>query len=186
MTTGDWQRRWRHWLESGDLVELLPEVAALKGVAQPPEYHAEGDVFAHTRLAVESLDPGSDERVFWAVLLHDIGKKATTRHSDGRWTAHGHVQLGAELAPAILQRLQLGQLAEDVAWLIRHHHFALDWGNHVETGLTARQRRLTKHPLFPLLIEVCWADNRASHGHSDKGARLEAILRQLSSQQSCT
>lgn len=179
MKSGSWQRRLQEWYHSGNLAELLPEITALGGVPQPADFHAEGDVLTHTLLAVAAVEPDADERVFWAVLLHDVGKALTTKFIDGRWRSHGHVNIGAEMAPDILGRLNLDRIAEDVAWLVKHHHFALDWGDYVFEGLTLRQRKFCALPLFPLLIEVCQADAAASLGSSDKGTRLNLILKQL-------
>ncbi len=179
MKTGDWQRRLQEWNHSGNLAEILPEVTALDGVPQPADFHAEGDVLTHTLLAVEAVNPEADERAFWAVLLHDVGKALTTKFVDGRWRSHGHVNIGAEMVPDILGRINLDRIAEDVAWLVKHHHFALDWGNYVFEGLTSRQKKFCALPLFPLLVEVCQADAVASLGKSRKGERLDQILEQL-------
>lgn len=179
MKSGDWQRRLYEWRCSGTLAEILPEVDALDGVPQPADFHAEGDVLTHTFMAVEAVNPKSDERVFWAVLLHDIGKASTTQQVDGRWRSHGHVNVGAEMVTAILCRLNLAGLTEDVTWLVKHHHFALDWGSYVFSGLTSRQQRFCSLPLFPLLVEVCQADASASLGKSRKRERLDSVLLQL-------
>ena len=179
MITGDWQRRLHEWQDLGDFSQVLPEVAALDGVSQPAAYHAEGDALTHTFMAVASISPDADERVFWAVLLHDIGKALTTEFVDGSWRSHGHVVAGAILVPNIMSRLSLGEIADDVAWLVKHHHFALDWGDYVFSGLTLRQRKFCALPLFPLLIEVCRADAKASQGSSNKGKLLDLIISQL-------
>lgn len=179
MKAGDWQRHLREWRHSEHLAELLPEVTALAGVSQPAEFHAEGDALTHTLLAVDAVNPGADERVFWAVLLHDIGKAKTTKLVDGRWQSHGHMNIGAKMVPDILDRLKLNHIAADVAWLVKHHHFALDWGDYVFDGLTERQQRFCMLPLFPLLVEVCHADANASLGRSKKKERLNSILTQL-------
>src|SRR5512136_1268148 len=92
------------WLADGSFSEKLPEVAALRGVLQADEYHAEGDAFVHTMLAVEAVDDDADLRVFWGVLLHDIGKAHTTEFIRGRWRSHGHEEVGANLVPAIMTR----------------------------------------------------------------------------------
>ena len=147
----------------------------MAGVPQSPEYHAEGDVLTHTRLAVEAIDPAADQRVFWAVLLHDIGKAQTTRFEAGRWRAHGHDRAGADLVPGILARFGLDPLAEDVAWLVKHHGFMLSWGEDLGC-LSSRQRRFCAHPLFDLLVEVARADADASYGSSTKQDRLQRIL----------
>lgn len=163
MTAGDWKSKFMRWLAEGRLPELLPEVACLEGVPQPQEYHPEGDAFNHTLLAVESVADGDDERVFWAVLLHDIGKRHVTEFLDGRWRAHGHDRIGAEMAPAILQRFGLEALADDVCWLIRHHQYELSWRLAPGQELSPRQEAFTKKELFPLLQKVCAAD-RAGRG----------------------
>ncbi|WP_305043026.1 HD domain-containing protein [Geoalkalibacter sp.] len=158
-----------------ELALLLPEVAALDGVPQRPDYHAEGDVLVHTRLAVAALPESVEARVFWATLLHDIGKAWTTRLLDGIWRSYGHDEAGAEQVPGILTRLGRAELAEDVAWLVRHHQFHLAWSNLREGGaLSLRQKRFCRHPLFPLLLEVCLADAAASHG-SAKGDVLRRL-----------
>ena len=86
------------WLAEGDFDLLLPEVAALRGVPQPEKYHAEGDAFIHTMLALESVDDDADPRVFWGVLLHDIGKATTTVFIEGRWQEGFVPQLGISAA----------------------------------------------------------------------------------------
>ncbi len=179
MRSGDWQRRLDVWTKTAELENLLPELTALRGVQQPEKFHAEGDVYIHTRLAVAAVDPAADERVFWAVLLHDIGKLTTTELVNDQWRAHGHVEKSAELVPDVFNRLKLTSLIEDVTWLVKNHHFALDWGNSVFKKLTLRQRRFCALPLFPLLIEVCRADAAGSIGCSDKLERLEWVLSQL-------
>lgn len=78
MTAGEGKKMVRDWLGDGTFDERLPEVAALRGVPQPEDYHAEGDAFTHTMLAVEAVDDASDPRVFWGTLLHDIGKSEKT------------------------------------------------------------------------------------------------------------
>jgi len=158
VTAGDWKRELGKWLEGGCLQEVLPEVAVLKGVPQPHEYHPEGDALNHTLLAVEAVDYGDDERVFWAVLLHDIGKSRVTEFRDGRWRAHGHDRIGEEMAPAILRRFGRECLIDDVCWLIRHHQYEMSWQLAPGQKLTRRQKAFTEHKLFPLLKRVCIAD----------------------------
>ena len=59
-------------MESGLLSAILPEVARLRGVEQPPEFHPEGDVWTHSLLVMRQLDDPVPE-LAWAALLHDIG-----------------------------------------------------------------------------------------------------------------
>ncbi len=158
MNSGDCKRMLRAWLLNGDIDLLLPEVTALRGIPQPEEFHPEGDACIHTLLAVEAVDDGEDQRVFWGVLLHDIGKATTTFFSEGRWRAHGHADAGAKRAPAIMARLGLQELADDVAWLVKNHQYHFSWQIREGEALTIRQKRFTEHPLFPLLERVCAAD----------------------------
>jgi putative nucleotidyltransferase with HDIG domain len=157
------------WLSDETFPERLPEVAALRGVLQSDEYHGEGDAYVHTMLAVDALEDDADRRVFWAVLLHDIGKAVTTRFIDGRWRSRGHEEEGAKLVPGIMTRLGLPGISADVTWLVRHHDFLLSWNLDPGDRLTPRQRRFMKHPLFSLLLRVNAADASASWGRSRKG-----------------
>jgi hypothetical protein len=73
--------------------ESIPELIPLAGTPQPPEYHAEGNVAIHTRLAIESCPTGCGSDLLWVALLHDIGKPATLGEDvEGRITAHGHAK----------------------------------------------------------------------------------------------
>ena len=179
MNASDGKRLLAQWLEEGSFAGKLPEVAALRGVRQVYAYHGEGDAFIHTMLAVEAVADDADQRVFWGVLLHDIGKALTTGFIDGRWRSHGHEEAGAKLVPEIMSRMGLLDLAMDVAWLVRHHDFLLSWNLKPDFKLTARQRRFTELPLFPLLLRVSAADAAASWGGSRKGEigrMLEELL----------
>jgi hypothetical protein len=179
MTTGECRKMIAQWLAEGSFAEKLPEVAALNGVMQPEEYHAEGDAYVHTMLAIEAVDDAADVRVFWAVLLHDIGKSVKTELVKGRWRSFGHAEAGADSVPEIMKRLGFPQMASDVAWLVRHHMFHFSWHLRPELGLTRNQRRFVDHYLFPLLLQVCAADAVASHGSSDKGELIGRIAEML-------
>lgn len=91
----------------------LPQVCIdrMKQTQQNPCFHAEGDVFTHTLMVLEnvlSLDDSwgltSEERhiLYWAALLHDIGKPEVTQWEAGRFHSHGHEQAGVPVARAIL------------------------------------------------------------------------------------
>lgn len=175
MTAREGKEMLRRWLSDGTFDERLPEVAALRGVPQPEDYHAEGDAYTHTMLAVDAVDDDADPRVLWGTLLHDIGKSEKTFFENGRWRSVGHAEAGADVVPAIMERLGLAGIARDVAWLVRHHMFHFSWHLGSESRLTRHQRRFMEHPLFPLLLEVCLADAEASHGLSDKGNTIRLI-----------
>ncbi|WP_298433297.1 HD domain-containing protein [Geobacter sp.] len=164
------------WLVDGSIGARLPEVARLHGVPQPEQFHAEGDAWTHTLLAVAAVPGDADPRVFWGVLLHDIGKAETTAFVRGRWRSRGHAEAGAELVPAAMERLGLGEIAADVAWLVKHHTFHFSWNLTPDVRLSRHQRRFMEHPLFPLLLQVCAADAAGSLGGSDKGMKIALLL----------
>ncbi len=106
---------------TGLLKILLPEIEAMKGVEQSPEYHPEGDVFTHTLLTLSHLDSPS-ETLAYGCLLHDVGKPDCARRDGERLTFYGHSEKGAEMAVAILQRLKRSRTTwERVAYLVRNH-----------------------------------------------------------------
>ena len=93
------------------LMRLFPVLEELKNIEQNPEYHKEGNVFNHTKLAVEELikDGRWQNSLMWergklflAVLLHDIGKIDKTTQEDGKFTSKGHSASGARLVRQIL------------------------------------------------------------------------------------
>ena len=106
---------------SGLLAVLLPEVAAMEGVAQSPDYHPEGDVWQHTLKVVEQLRDPSETLAFGA-LLHDVAKPRCAARQGDRITFYGHTEQGAEMAVAICQRLKRSRAVwERVAYLVRNH-----------------------------------------------------------------
>jgi putative nucleotidyltransferase with HDIG domain len=162
----------QQWQREGLFDLLLPEVAALRGVPQPEEFHAEGDVLIHTMLALDTLDADDDARIYWGVLFHDIGKATTTTFVRGRLSAHGHAKAGAALVPAIMERIGYPGLATEVSWLVREHHFHFGWDVREDGRLTRQQRRFMEHPLFPLLLQLCLADAMGSLGASVKKRKI--------------
>ena len=107
---------------SGLLVVLLPEVSALKGTPQSPDYHPEGDVFQHTMLLLGHLDSTASETLAYGCLLHDVAKPVCLRQDAHRITFYGHTERGAGMAEEILKRLKRSRAAwERVAYLVRNH-----------------------------------------------------------------
>ena len=82
--------------ESGLLKQVLPEISAMKGVEQPPEFHPEGDVFVHTLLLLENLPHPCSLTLAWGALLHDVGKPPTFRVAPDRIRFDSHVEVGRE------------------------------------------------------------------------------------------
>jgi poly(A) polymerase len=106
---------------TGLLVHVLPEVAALRGVEQSPDFHPEGDVWQHTLLLLAQLERPSETLALGA-LLHDIGKPATQKRANGRITFAGHCELGAAMAVEVCQRLRRSRATwERVEFLVREH-----------------------------------------------------------------
>ncbi len=81
---------------SGLLEEILPEISAMKGVEQPPEFHPEGDVWTHTLMMLDGLENPTPALAMGA-LLHDVGKPPTFRVAD-RIRFDGHVEVGVRMA----------------------------------------------------------------------------------------
>jgi putative nucleotidyltransferase with HDIG domain len=96
----------RMMFENGLLDAVLPEISAMYGVQQPPEFHPEGDVFTHTLLAMDLIEFPCTVTLAWGVLLHDVGKPPTFDDSTDRIRFNGHDKLGAEMAGEILRRLK--------------------------------------------------------------------------------
>ena len=104
LTEGGARRGFELLDASGLLEDILPEVTALKGVAQPPEFHPEGDVWTHTLIMLEGMHEPSLTLAL-GVLLHDIGKPPTFRRAD-RIRFDGHADESARMAGEILARLR--------------------------------------------------------------------------------
>jgi len=121
LTEGGARRGFELLDESGLLKVLLPEVEAMKGTQQSPDYHPEGDVFVHTMLLLSHLNAPS-ETLAYGCLLHDVAKPVCIRQDAERITFYGHTEKGAEMAEEILKRLKRGRAAwERVSYLVHNH-----------------------------------------------------------------
>ncbi len=160
--------------ETGLLVDLLPEVAAMKGVAQPPEFHPEGDVWVHTLLLLEKLRNPTITLAVGA-LLHDVGKPATFRIAD-RIRFDGHVEEGVRLAHVILNRLRFssGQI-ERIEALIANHMRFLNTGQMRESTM----KRFLRTDNFAEHVELHRLDCLSSNGKLDSYKRVVARLAEL-------
>jgi poly(A) polymerase len=148
--------------ESGLLREVLPEISAMKGVQQPPEFHPEGDVFVHTLLLLENLSRPCPPTLAWGALFHDVGKPATFRVAPDRIRFDNHVDVGVKIAEEICQRLRFSvRDAEQVLALI---------DNHMRFGQVTRMKESTlkkfiRMPNFDQHLALHRADSLASHGN---------------------
>jgi putative nucleotidyltransferase with HDIG domain len=164
------------------VVEAIPELAELASTPQPFQYHAEGDVASHTKLAVEACPPDCVPDLLWASLLHDVGKPLTTKDDGERITAHGHHTVGAEIAEKVMQRLQMNpERRELIVWAIRHHTFHFSWNLTAPEQASQRHKRFVADPRFPFLLELLRVDSIASRGHPRGMAAYELYsnLRQM-------
>lgn len=113
-------RRGFELLHSSELLKyVLPEVAAMEGVDQPPQYHPEGDVLTHTLMMIEGLPAGSSSTLGWGVLLHDVGKPPTFRpisETGDRIRFDGHTEVGVRMAEEICRRLRFS--SDDTAQIM--------------------------------------------------------------------
>jgi putative nucleotidyltransferase with HDIG domain len=92
------------------------------GCAQPANFHPEGDVYRHTRLALSMLEAGCSETLAFGVLLHDVAKPQTRAESSGKVTFYGHTEQGAKVAATIMRRIRRSRFVQDrVAYLVRNH-----------------------------------------------------------------
>ncbi|MBI2504849.1 MAG: CCA tRNA nucleotidyltransferase [Candidatus Latescibacteria bacterium] len=149
-------------LETSLLTQILPEVAAMDGVAQPPEFHPEGDVWTHVRLMLEKM-AGPTSTLAWGVLLHDIGKPPTYREAD-RIRFDEHDAVGARMADQICQRLHMSNAqAERIDQLVGQHMRI----RHAPQMRPSKLKRLLREPYFPELLELHRIDCLASHGSLD-------------------
>jgi poly(A) polymerase len=152
--------------EIGALEILIPELCKLKGLAQPLEYHHEGDVWDHSKMVLDSLtnedadpDPLPEEptslELKWAALLHDIGKYETFSCEGNRIRYDKHSEVGAEIAKKILKNLKFPKKSIDkICWLIEHHMMVVP----LFEMPNDRKRHWFLHPWFPDLLELYRAD----------------------------
>jgi len=144
---------------------VLPEIAAMKGVQQPPQYHPEGDVWTHTLLMLEGLPPGTTPTLAWGVLLHDVGKPATFRpaaETGDRIRFDGHVEVGMAIGRKILQRLRFSNDdTEQILSLVEHHMRFKD----VERMRPATLKRFVRLPRFDEHLTLHRLDSLSSNRH---------------------
>lgn len=150
---------------SGLLRPILPEVAAMEGVAQPPEFHPEGDVLVHTFLALEHHDRTPPHRleIGLAALLHDIGKPPTFRVAD-RIRFDGHDRVGATMADQVLRRLRYSNAVIDEVCdlVLRHMAFV-----QIREWREAKLRRFLTPPSAEAHLDLHRIDCLAAHGRLD-------------------
>ena len=129
--------------ETDLLVQVLSEVARMKGVEQPPQFHPEGDVWTHTLLLLGQLEPGCPLTLAWGALLHDVGKPATFRRAE-RIRFDGHVEVGMAIAADICRRFRFSNdETRQILALVEHHMRFMD-APHMKDSTLKRFFRLDR------------------------------------------
>ena len=145
--------------DTGILDTILPEVAAMDGVAQPPQFHPEGDVLEHTRLLF-SRSRCRSRTLALATLLHDVGKPPTFTVKE-RIRFDGHAELGAEMAGTICRRLRLSNdVVDEVVDLVKDHLRFI----HVKEMRESTLKRFLRRDNIDDHLELHRLDCLASHG----------------------
>ncbi len=122
LTEGRARRAFELLDETALLQEVLPEIARMKGVEQPPQFHPEGDVWIHTLMLLEQLDADGSMTLAWGALLHDVGKPPTFRVAPDRIRFDGHVEVGVAIATEICRRFRFSNdETRQVLALVRNH-----------------------------------------------------------------
>jgi tRNA nucleotidyltransferase (CCA-adding enzyme) len=167
-----------HVLRETGWLAHFPELAALDGCPQDPEWHPEGDVFTHTAHCCDALardpewvnaSPRRRRLLMFAVLLHDVGKPACTSQEEKpagsgrlRWISPGHEPAGVGPAEDFLHRIGAPRdhapaIAPLIANHMVHHHGGPD-------GLGPNALRRLARRLHPAtladLAAVMRADSR--------------------------
>lgn len=192
---GEWQKwagKSRHparglaVLEESGWLAHFPEIAALRGCPQEPDWHPEGDVLTHTAFCCDALAalpawqalPDSRRRMLMlAMLAHDFGKPATTvratRGGVERWTSPGHESAGVPVTEAFLVRIgapldHAPFITPIVANHLVHHHGGTNGPDGQASYSDSQIRRLARR-LAPATIEdLCLVMTGDSEGRPPK------------------
>ncbi len=157
-------KRGLDFLADSRWIRFFPEIDALRGCQQEPEWHPEGDVFTHTGHCLDAFARNrlgiadEDWIVGLAVLCHDMGKPATTEFTDGRIRSRGHPESGEKPTRSFLARLtRQVDLVEAVVVLVREHHRPLEL--YTQKPSNAAIRRLARRvKRIDRLVRVAQAD----------------------------
>ncbi|MBI3615440.1 MAG: CCA tRNA nucleotidyltransferase [Candidatus Omnitrophica bacterium] len=164
--------------ESGLLRVILPEVERMKGVAQPPEFHPEGDVYTHTVLLLKHLKNPHPILALGA-LLHDVGKPSTFRVAD-RIRFDGHDRVGAAITQRVCRRLRFSNAETSaISTLVANHMRFKD----VRQMRLSTLKRFMAAPTFSEELKLHRADCLASHKDLTNWRFLRKKLKELPPQE---
>ncbi len=155
---------------------VLPEISAMKGVPQPPQFHPEGDVWIHTLLMLEGLSAGASPTLAWGVLLHDVGKPPTFRpasQTGDRIRFDHHVDVGVRMAEAICRRYRFSneETEQIVALVANHMRFMA-----VDQMRKSTLKRFVRLPHFEEHLELHRLDCLSSHRNLESYGFVERFL----------
>jgi tRNA nucleotidyltransferase/poly(A) polymerase len=174
-------RGWDLLDQSGLFPVILPEIEALKGCEQPPQFHPEGDVWTHTRLMLSLLPERASVPLVLSVLLHDIAKPATFEFDEaaGRIRFSGHEKIGAQMTEAILTRLKFPRKEIDDTVVCVENHMAF---KDVQNMRTSRLKRFLARPTMPDELELHRVDCAGSNGDLSNYHFLQNKIAEFSSE----
>jgi putative nucleotidyltransferase with HDIG domain len=162
LTEGHARRAFELLDETGLLNEVLPEVARMKGVEQPAQFHPEGDVWVHTLLLLDQLEAGCSETLAWGALLHDVGKPPTFRRAPDRVRFDGHVEIGVAMGAEICRRFRFSNdETRQILALIENHMRFMDAQRMKESTL----KRFFRLHRFEEHLALHRMDCMAASGH---------------------
>jgi tRNA nucleotidyltransferase (CCA-adding enzyme) len=166
-------------LELGVIDRRFPEMRALVGCPQEPEWHPEGDVWVHTlmvidqaRTRIDDLDKAQKTVVMLGAVCHDLGKPPTTAFVDGRIRSIDHEQAGVEPTLALLDRLNVQTIGgydvrQHVIGIVAHHLKPLAFFKSVTPVGDGAFRRLAQKVDLELLARVAVSDCLGRTGNFD-------------------
>jgi len=176
LTEGAARRAFELLDETWLLQQVLPEIAAMKGVEQPPQYHPEGDVWIHTLMMLEGLPAGTAPTLAWGVLLHDVGKPPTFQsaaETGDRIRFNNHVEVGVRMAEAICRRLRFSnEDTEQIRALVDNH---MKFGA-VEEMRTSTLKKFVRLPHFEEHLALHRLDCLSSHRQLDSYEFVQRFL----------
>jgi poly(A) polymerase len=176
LTEGAARRAFESLDETWLLQQVLPEVGAMKGVEQPPQYHPEGDVWIHTLMMLEGLPANASSTLAWGVLLHDVGKPPTFQsaaETGDRIRFNNHVEVGVRMAEAICGRLRFSnEDTEQILALVDNH---MKFGA-VEGMRASTLKKFVRLPHFEEHLALHRLDCLSSHRNLDSYEFVQRFL----------
>jgi putative nucleotidyltransferase with HDIG domain len=159
-------------VDSGLMKAVLPEILALQGCEQPPQWHPEGDVFIHTRIMLSLLPEKVSLPLVLSVLFHDIAKPATHEVDEtGRIRFNGHDKLGAEMTEVILRRLKFpNDVIHPTVEAVANHMMFKD----VQKMRISKLKRLMARATYEDEMELHRVDCMSSNGLTENYDFLRA------------